>query len=514
VLTRNLTINFVASLWGAALGILMVPLYLRYLGVEAYALVAFATVLQAWLTLLDFGLSPMLSRELARFRAGSVSAQDAISLIRTLELIFLGLGISCAVAMPASADLLASHWFTASKLSSQEIAVAIALMGPMIACRWATAVYRSALLGLDHQIALNVATIAVLTLRYCGVLPVIAYYPHIELFFGYQVIVALVETLIFRLLLRRSLPLQVTLKPRFSLSLLKSRAGFSLSVAFTSLVWVSLTKFDKLILSTILPLDAYGYFSLAVVLAGGISLMVGPISQTFQPRFTFFAANGEMKKLASQYHLAMQLVGVTVVPVGALMAIFPELLLFAWTGEPHHSIASPVLALYAAGNAFLALLVPVAALQIAFGKLRMHVLGNVVFALTLIPLVYWAASQYGGVGAGWVWLGQNAIFCLVWVALVHRYLDIGETREWYFADVLPVLLAALAAPLAIHFLQLQLIPVGRWQALLFSAGAWSMSLLGALLAARRVRRPLMHFISLQWGKRRAALLTLLTKRST
>jgi O-antigen/teichoic acid export membrane protein len=46
-----------------------IPLYIKYLGVEAYGLVGLFSVLQISFTLLDMGMSLTLSREMARFRA-------------------------------------------------------------------------------------------------------------------------------------------------------------------------------------------------------------------------------------------------------------------------------------------------------------------------------------------------------------------------------------------------------------------------------------------------------------
>jgi hypothetical protein len=48
-----------------------VPLYIKYLGIEAYGLIGIFVMLQAWLTLLDMGA---LGREMARFTGGGHDA--------------------------------------------------------------------------------------------------------------------------------------------------------------------------------------------------------------------------------------------------------------------------------------------------------------------------------------------------------------------------------------------------------------------------------------------------------
>ena len=65
-LRQNILANYVSQIYVTVIGIVMVPLYLRYLGAEAYGLVAFFTVIQAGFQFLDMGLTPTVVRETAR----------------------------------------------------------------------------------------------------------------------------------------------------------------------------------------------------------------------------------------------------------------------------------------------------------------------------------------------------------------------------------------------------------------------------------------------------------------
>jgi O-antigen/teichoic acid export membrane protein len=69
------------------MGVAFVPLYIKYLGMEAYGLIGIFAILQAWLVLLDMGMKPALGREMARFTAGAHNAQSIRDLLRSIELI-------------------------------------------------------------------------------------------------------------------------------------------------------------------------------------------------------------------------------------------------------------------------------------------------------------------------------------------------------------------------------------------------------------------------------------------
>lgn len=52
-LKSNIAANYASQLYTTLIGIVLVPLYLQYMGTEAYGLVGFFVMLQAWFNLLD-----------------------------------------------------------------------------------------------------------------------------------------------------------------------------------------------------------------------------------------------------------------------------------------------------------------------------------------------------------------------------------------------------------------------------------------------------------------------------
>ena len=73
------------------IGIITLPLYLNYLGSEAYGLVGFFALMQSWMMLLDMGISPTLSREVAKFlgKKNNNTLLEFKSLLHSLEFIFI-----------------------------------------------------------------------------------------------------------------------------------------------------------------------------------------------------------------------------------------------------------------------------------------------------------------------------------------------------------------------------------------------------------------------------------------
>ncbi len=72
--SRNILALYAASVAIVIAGLVSAPIYLHYLGIEAYALTGVLITLQMWFALLDLGLSPTLSRAVTQFVAGTRDA--------------------------------------------------------------------------------------------------------------------------------------------------------------------------------------------------------------------------------------------------------------------------------------------------------------------------------------------------------------------------------------------------------------------------------------------------------
>jgi len=282
---------------------------------------------------------------------------------------------------------------------------------------------------------------SIATLRFIGVLLVLIFVGVTPtIFFSFQFGVAVLELAGLLFQAYRLLPfIPEGKRLTWSWLPLKPVLKFSLTIAFTSSVWVLVTQTDKLVLSKLLPLSEYGYFTLAVLVASGVMVISGPISGAIMPRMAKLEAEGDHVGLIRIYRQATQLVVVIAGAASVTVAFCAEPLLWAWTGDKAlaHQ-AAPILILYAIGNGILAVSAFPYYLQYAKGNLRLHLIGNAGFVVLLIPAIIWSASNYGGVGAGYTWLIMNIIYFIAWVPLIHSKFEPGLNVSWFGQDVLAI----------------------------------------------------------------------------
>jgi O-antigen/teichoic acid export membrane protein len=224
-------------------------------------------------------------------------------------------------------------------------------------------------------------------------------------------------------------------------------------MAFVNLTWVVLMQSDKLLLSKLLPLDEYAYFSLATLMASGIFMLSNPISIALLPRLTRLSAEENHFALLGLYRESTQLVGVIVIPAVLVLSFFAEQVLWVWTGNADlaHKVA-PVLTLYAVGNGIVALGAFPYYLQFAKGDLRLHIIGTVLLLAILMPAILWGTQHYGMVGAGYAWVGVNALYFLFWLPKVHGRFVKGLHTLWLLQDVGVIMLSSSTAAALLYYL--------------------------------------------------------------
>jgi O-antigen/teichoic acid export membrane protein len=389
-----------------------------------------------------------MARETARFRGGAMDAISYRRLVRALEGVFLVVAMAGGFGMFSAAGYIARDWLQTSKLPISEVQTAIRLMAAIIAMRWMSGLYRGAISGSERLVWLGGYNSLIATVRFIGVLLVFVFIGTTPtIFFSYQFVVAVLELaglLFHSYSLLPTIPHGIRLP--WSWAPLRPVVRFSLTIAFTSSAWVLVTQTDKLVLSKLLPLAEYGYFTLAVLVASGVMVTSGPVSVAIMPRMAKLEAEKNHDGLIRVYRQATQLIAVIVGAASITMAFCAEPLLWAWTGDKLLSHkAAPVLKLYALGNGVLAVSAFPYYLQYAKGNLRLHLIGNAVFLVLLIPSIIMAANQYGGVGAGYVWLGMNLFSFVAWLPLVHQKFAPGLNLRWYVEDVLIIFLPAAIA---------------------------------------------------------------------
>ncbi len=433
----DLVASYVGTAWSAVMSVAFVPLYVRYLGIESYGLVGLFASLQAWMALLDMGITPTITREMARFRAGGKDIGAIWDLLASLERVYFFLFVISGVAIVFVADWLAFNWLVAEQLSPEVITHALIVMGWVIGLRWMSGLYRGAIMGLQTFVWLNSVLVIFASVRAIGSIAVLVLIsPTIGAFFAFQGVVSGFELLVLARKARVLLPAPIY-RPKFSVAAIRSVWRFSMGMGFLAVLSLLLRQADKLILSALLSLSNFGYYAVAVSVAGLLSLMTAAISDVFYPRLSELVFRKNNIGLTNAYHDVSQLLAIILFTCGSILAIFAEEILWFWSGDATLVAAAPLVSVLAVANLLNGLVLAPYLLQLAHGETKIQIICNVIAVGILIPSLLVFVPLRGANAAAWIWLALNIGYLVITVPIVHRKYLPSATWKWYFMDVMP-----------------------------------------------------------------------------
>ena len=187
IIFNNLIANYLGQVWRMVMAFAFIPFYIRTLGIESYGLIGIFAVLQAWLALLDAGIKPTVSREMARFIGGSHDPQSIRDLLRSAEVITITIAFFVGLSIYVGSAWLAENWVNSENLTKEHIASAFSLMGLITAMSFIESLYGSCLAGLQRQVLQNIILIIFSTAKGFGAVALLYWYsPTLQVFFLWQ----------------------------------------------------------------------------------------------------------------------------------------------------------------------------------------------------------------------------------------------------------------------------------------------------------------------------------------
>lgn len=437
MIKRNLLANYIGQCWTGLMSLAFVPIYIKYLGIESYGLIGLFAMLTAWLNLLDMGMTPTLSREMARFTSGMHTAQSIRDLLRTIEVITFVIALAIAAAFSLGSSWFATYWLGANDLPTHVVIQAFAIMGSVAALRFSETIYHSSIVGLQRQVIFNVLSSSLATLRGLGAVAMLAWVsPSIQAFFFWQGFVSILGLCIFAFVTYSCLP-SIQGRARFSLQALGGIFRFARGMLGITFLVVLLTQVDKILLSKLLSLRDYGYYTLASVVAGALSMLISPITQAVYPRLCEMQAAGDRKMLAQTYHKAAQLVSVVVGSAAIILILFGKGFLELWTNNPILAArTAPLLSLLILGNFLNGLMWVPYQTQLAYGWTSLAINVNIFAVAIIIPAILLVTPHFGAIGAAWVWIILNLGYLLIASQFMYRRILRAEKWRWYINDLL------------------------------------------------------------------------------
>jgi O-antigen/teichoic acid export membrane protein len=420
-LKANTVANFAGTLFVAVVYLVVLPIYLRLLGADAFGVVGLFFSWSAICAALDLGLGAALNREMAKLSIVRDDTGQSQSTLRTYEVVIWCMSAVLGCVLFFLLPVLVDHWLQTGNLDKTQLTISFRWMAFTLALQMALSLYTNALWGLQKQIAYNVANSAMIAVRLLGGVVILwVAEPNLLYFFEWQAIVVLLHVLLLAVLTWHQLSSDQCAS--FNFSILKRSRHFIFDIALGSLLATLLTHMDKILLSKLFSLREYGYYMIAWSVASILGRLAGPVYSAWVPRLTQYVASRDTERLQTSYFQGLRLLSMLVLPVAVVLILFPQFILITYTHDADLAqSASVALVLLSIGAACNGLLLMPHAVALAHGWTRLSLIQNALACLIALPLIYMAAKFWGLNGAGAGWMVINALLLISSLPLIQRY---------------------------------------------------------------------------------------------
>ncbi len=448
---KNIIANYVSKIWGIISVFVFIPFYIKILGIESYAVISFYTVILTIMYFADGGLSATLNREIAR----STDKKYIGNMLFTIEKVYLAICLFIILLIFSCSGFISANWLNSHTISPEYLRIYISLMGISVALQLFTTLESSGLMGLEKQVLANGIQVLSSIFRSAVVLIPLYFYPTLLTFFIWQVSVNIIFFFITRHNLWKFIKTNVSYK--FDKQVLKTLGRFAGGMMLMAIISSLNTQIDKLVISKILSLKEFGYYSLAGILSQVPVLIITPIAVAILPRMVKYAANAEKDKLTKLFHVNTFVISSLATTGALVLFLFTQDFILIWTRD--NLIANAienVTKLLLIGGVFLAFQYMPYHLAIANGHTKTNVGLGVVSVFCIIPVLIFFVKQYGLIGATYTWLIMNlfAYFYLGYF-IITKFLE-NEFKRWLINGTLIPLIIALSIGIIGHFLTLNL----------------------------------------------------------
>ncbi len=435
---KNIFANYVGKVWSFISLYLFIPLYIKYLGVEAYGIINFYTVLTSLLLFADAGLSATLIREFAK-NDNKVYCRN---LLYSIEFLYLFISSAIIIALFIMAPIIAKNWLNTNLISNDKVAHCIRLMGVSIAFHFFSTLHNSGLMGLQKQVLANGIQVLFSAIRSGLVLVALIFAPDLIVFFYWQIACNILFFFINRYQLWKQIRFESI--PIFDKTILAEIKRFAFGMMLMAIVASLNSQLDKLVVSKYLPLKQFSYYSLGGSLGQIPVILINPLTLAILPilnKIVHLDAKKELKKVFHQYSFLITFISSL---LGIILFCYAKNLAFIWTGN--EEIANNIeetASLLAIGNIFLAIQYMPYLLAIAHGHTQTNLFIGIGSIVLLVPLLNIFINNFGLIGAAFPFLLLNGLsFIALGYFILNRFLK-GEFSKWLIKDTI--------LPLSINF---------------------------------------------------------------
>lgn len=428
-LTRNIIYSLCGQILILLLGFVSVKYIFGRLGADALGIIYFTVTLNSLLTvILDMGICSTTVREVAAHI--DTEPEYIHDLIRTASLFYWGAFFFLGFAVYVVSPFLIRQWMHLREMDAETAVYILRFLGIASLVGLQQSFYASIFRGLQRMEFNNVIDVVINIVRQFGtILTLIMGGGLLQVVYWISASYGL-SILLYLGALHRFFPFKA-LMPGYSSRVIQRNRAFASIMTLQTILGGIIYQIDKVVLSKLMPIGLFGYYSFAYGNVSKGMLIADAIGLAAYPSFSALHRSGDKKGLLAQYR---KLQDVLCFSTGPIFALIPFALL-------------PLFSFMLNREAAKLLLVPTTLLCLGFyihGALRIQhnfavaagrpgiaVRTNLLAVLTVTPISIVLIYHYGMTGAALYWILYNVFNAVYAVPKICKECINIPPQEWY-----------------------------------------------------------------------------------
>lgn len=404
-LSRNLVFNVVGQGLALLLSFVAVKFIFKQLGDDLFGIIYFnitlATVVSA---ALELGVLATTSREVALYFGSE--PRYVTKLIQTASLLYWSFGILILVGVLVLAPILVENWINLKTTDAHTATTVIRILSVSTMLVLPRSLYTSIFRGRQRMELNNIIDVTTTVTQQIGIVALLKLGEGAFVVAGW-ISVSVAMGLVAYVVVAVRMFGWPALMPKLHPEVVTRNVRYTSLMMANSLLSLVYTQADKVVVSKLLPVAEFGFYSFASSTVGRAAFVAAAIGQAAFPSFANLSAAGEHEALIRQFRKLQGLVSFVTAPMFAAIC-FAATPVYSYLFNP--AVAGRLLVptiLLAVGFYLNSSLNPPFMLSFAVGKPQIIVRANVVALFVVVPVTVLLIATNGLTGAAASWVFYN-----------------------------------------------------------------------------------------------------------
>ncbi len=397
---RNSYLNLGGLALPLVIGVMLVPVTMRGLGIARFGLLSIALTVLEYSTLFALGLGPATTRHVAESIAKNDDSTSDLVVMSIVGHIVLG-AIGCIIIV-LLAPVLANVVFDVPQSLRAEAAAVFRLVGLMVPTTLLLLSLFGALEGAGRFGLVNLLRVPISALSF--VIPAVAVTRGVGLpaILSFLVVLRLIVCLILALIVGATLPGYRWRWPR-DWRRIRPLVTFGAWLSVSNVVSPTLVYADRFILGAVRGLSAVGLYSAPFDAVMRLLMIPGSLARAMFPSVSALQGTAQRTTLQPLFRRAVSMVFLLMAGPVVLLMLFAPQLLEVWLGAEVAVATTTAIRILALGLMFNAIAFVPSTFLAALGRPDISAKFHLLELAIHLPLTWWLVSRYGIVGAATAW---------------------------------------------------------------------------------------------------------------